>query len=271
MKYLIIYLKLTSIFVFIFPVLLRFSFIEKSSTVFSQTKDQCTEQLDKAQHEYNLGNFQNAIDLIEPCLKKPGVSKAVIERGYKLLGLVYIGQQLKKEASEALKKLLLIAPNYKINPSKDSPELKKIIEETAPTLVPQISGITPDSVDKEKGGFILFVSGSNLVYGSEIRFNGKAKPTTFISNKELKAEIPASDMLKEGDYDITVFSPIMGGSLSNTAKLKVLGTSSGFPWSWIAIGGGAVAVAVVAILTLGGKSNTNGGTVTTLADPPGRP
>ena len=97
-----------------------------------------------------------------------------------------------------------------------------------------------------------------------------AKSTTYESATELKAEIPASDILKTGEYDINVYSPIMGGKTSNSEKF-VVQTSSGFPWTWIAIGGGAVAAVVVAVLTLGGKDDTELLTATTLADPPVRP
>ena len=116
MKNFIRVLGLSSVFVFIFPLILCFTALEKSMIAYSQTQDQCVEQFEKARKEYNLGNFQKAVDLIEPCLKKPGLSKSESAKGYKLLGLVFIAQQLKKEANEAVKKLLLVVPDYKIKP-----------------------------------------------------------------------------------------------------------------------------------------------------------
>lgn len=270
MKDMISYIKLSSVLVLIMPVLLRFTASDKSLTLYSQTKIECTKQLDIAEKEYNSGNFKIAIDLIEGCLLDPGIAHDEKVRGYRLLGLAYIGQQLKKEAAEAVKKLLLIVPDYKVNQDSDPQQLKKIIEETEHALVPQINGIAPESIEQGEGNFTITVNGSNFVYGSEIRFNGIAKPTTYVSPQELKAEIAANDIVKIGNYEIIVYSPIMGGKLSGPEKFKVSG-SSAFPWKWIAIGGGAVVAAAVAIITLGGKSNNNGGNATILADPPGRP
>jgi hypothetical protein len=103
-----------------------------------------------------------------------------------------------------------------------------------------------------------------------VKFSGTAKSTTYVSPIELKAEISAKDLLKSGEYDITVYSPIMGGKTSNSEKFTVQ-TASSFPWTWIAIGGGAVAAVVVAILTLGGKDDETTPPTTTLANPPVRP
>lgn len=272
MKKILFNLKLSLTLVFSIPIFFQIMSVEKCFVSFSQTSDQCEEQLDKAQQEYILGNFQKAIDLIEPCLKKSNVSEEEKGKGYRLLGLVYIGQQLQKEANEAVKNLLLMVPNYKINPETDPPQLKRIIDEMAPTLIPQISSITPNSVEKGRDGFTLTVKGSNFVYGTEVKFNGNTKSTTFINSVELKAEISAEDVREDGEYNVNVFSPILGGKKSNTLTLNVSSKSS-FPWTWIAVGGGAVVAGTIAIITLGGKSDkgSNDNGTTQLADPPARP
>ncbi|MDP2363976.1 MAG: IPT/TIG domain-containing protein, partial [Ignavibacteria bacterium] len=149
---------------------------------------------------------------------------------------------------------------------KDPPSLQKIIDNMAQTLNPKITAITPNTADQGDKGFTMTVTGVNFVYGSVIKFNGTTKSTTYVSATEIKAEIPASDVFKTGEYDISVYSPIMGGKTSNSEKF-IVQTSSGFPWTWIAIGGGAVAAVVVAVLTLGGKDDP----ASTLAEPPGRP
>ena len=54
-----------------------------------------------------------------------------------------------------------------------------------------------------------------------------------------------------------------------TGKLKKVNLeSSGFPWTWVGIGAGAVAAGVVAIVLLAGGEEE---TTETIADPPGRP
>ena len=240
------------------------------SSIYAQTKDQCAEQLDKAEEQYQAGNWNEAIVLIEQCLKKENVGELEKGRAYRILGLVYIAIQLEKEANDAVKNLLIMVPNYKVDPVKDPPSLQKIIDNMALTLNPKITSLTPNTADQGDKGFTLTVTGANFVYGSVVKFNGTAKSTTYVSATELQAQIPSSDVLKTGEYDINVFSPIMGGKTSNSEKFMVQ-TASGFPWTWIAIGGGAVAAVVVAVLALGGKSDTETPPATTLANPPVRP
>jgi len=251
------------------PILFEASSV-KFSTTYAQTKDQCAAQLDKAEEEYQAGKWTEAIQLIEQCLSKESVGELEKGRAYRILGLVYIAIQLEKEANDAVKNLLIMVPNYKVDPVKDPPSLQKIIDNMAATLDPKITSITPSTADQADKGFTMTITGANFVYGSIVKFNGTAKSTTYVSPIELKAEISAKDLLKAGEFEITVYSPIMGGKTSNSEKFMVQ-TSSSFPWTWIAIGGGAVAAVVVAILTLGGKDETDPIPATTLANPPVRP
>jgi hypothetical protein len=245
--------------------------VAKYSSIYAQTKDQCTEQLDKAEEEYQAGKWTEAIELLEQCLKKENVGELERGRAYRILGLVYIAIQLEKEANDAVKNLLIMVPNYKVDPVKDPPSLQKIIDNMAITLNPKISAITPNSVDQGEKGMKLKVSGSNFVYGSVVKLNGVSKSTTYISSSELTADVSTSDLSKTGEYDVTVYSPILGGKTSDAEKFVVQKASS-FPWTWIAVGGGAVVAAVVAILVLGGNGDEDTPpATTTLANPPVRP
>lgn len=143
-----------------------------------------------------------------------------------------------------------MVPNYKIDPDRDPPQLKKIIDDISSTLKPTITSITPDNADAESEGLTLTVNGLDFVYGSVIRFNGVEKATTYVGQYQLTAVIPSSDLMAAGEYDITVFSPIHSGKVSNVVKF-VVNESSG-ALTWILIGGGAAIVAVVAIVALGG-------------------
>jgi len=239
----------------------------KFSSTFAQTKDQCTDQLNKAEEEYQAGKWTEAIQLIEGCLKKENVGELEKGRAYRILGLVYIAIQLEKEANDAVKNLLIMVPNYKVDPIKDPPSLQKIIDNMALTLNPSITKITPNIVEQGDKGFKMTISGSNYVYGSVVKINGVAKSTNYVSATELTADIPSSDLLKTGEFDVVINSPILGGKTSNAEKFSVQKASS-FPWTWIAIGGGAVVAVVVAVLTLGGKDDTS---ESKLADPPTRP
>jgi tetratricopeptide (TPR) repeat protein len=250
----------------IFAPLMTFNAdIANFSSMIAQTQDQCTKQLDQAEEEYQAGKWTEAIELIEQCLKKENVGELERGRAYRILGLVYIAIQLEKEANDAVKNLLIMVPNYKVDPVKDPPSLQKIIDNMAVTLNPQITSLTPNSVDQGEIGIKLKVTGSNFVYGSVVKLNGVSKSTTYVSSTELIADVSTSDLSKTGEYDVTVYSPILSGKTSAAEKFTVQNTSS-FPWTWIAVGGGAIVAAVVAILVLGGSEDDDA-----LANPPVRP
>ncbi len=269
MKNFISIFLLSLIFLILLPALTMLISFNQLFTLNAQTEEQCEEQLSKAEEEYQLGRWTEAIELIEQCLKKPNVAESEKGKAYRLLGLVYIAIQLEKEANDAVKNLLLMVPNYKIDPDRDPPSLKKIIDNTAQTLNPIVTSIIPNKIEAGEKGFTITVNGKNFVYGSVVKLNGESKPTHLVSSTELKAEIPAGDIIEEGEFNVSVYSPILGGKNSNSEKL-IVEKSSSFPWTWIAVGGGAIAAAVVAILTLGG-SDDDGTKTIMIADPPGRP
>lgn len=268
MKKSIIGFSLIAAYVLFAPMLTFDAGTVNFSSTYAQTKDQCTEQLDKAEEEYQAGKWTEAIELLDQCLKKENVGELEKGRAYRILGLVYIAIQLEKEANDAVKNLLIMVPNYKVDPVKDPPSFQKIIDNMALTLNPKITNISPNTVDQGEKGIKLNVTGSNFVYGSVVNLDGLAKSTTYVSSTELTADVLTSDLSKTGEFNVTVYSPIMGGKTSEAEKLIVQKASS-FPWTWIAIGGGAVVAAVVAVLTLGGKSDSE--STSTLADPPTRP
>jgi hypothetical protein len=237
----------------------------KFASIYAQTNGQCTEQLNTAEEKYQARKWSEAIDLIDQCLMKSNLS--VVERGkaYRILSLVYIAMQSEKKANDAVKNMLKMIPNYKIEPDRDSPLLQKMIDDMAQTLTPEITIITPNSRRLQEDGFIMTVKGLNFSYGSEVRINGTGKSTTFISDMILQAKIPASDLLKEDEYEITVYSPISNGRTSNVERF-VVGAPSMSLGKWFALGSATIAIVVATIFLLKPYPDD-----TTIADPPERP
>jgi hypothetical protein len=102
-----------------------------------------------------------------------------------------------------------------------------------------------------------------------VRFNGVEKVSTYISQSQLTAEIPPSDLMKAGENEITVFSPIHGGKVSNVIKFTVNEPSNML--TWILIGGGAAVAAVIAVVALGGGDDDDDTDPGSFPNPPGRP
>jgi tetratricopeptide (TPR) repeat protein len=252
---------------FLFVFLLIISVLLSYSTTKAQVDDGCASQLREAEEFYKAGEWDKAIELIQQCLAKNNVSESERGEAYKLLGLVYIATELEKEANSAFRNLLIMVPNYKIDPVNDPPQLKQMIEEISKTLKPTIVSIKPDSVSEGVAGFTMNLKGSDFVYGSVVRFNGVDKETIFLSSNELNAKIMTEDLAESGEYDIVVNIPLQEeDKLSNVKKFQVISSGS-FPWTWVGIGAGAVVAAVLAIML----APNGAGEEEPIADPPGRP
>ncbi|MGH9863686.1 MAG: IPT/TIG domain-containing protein, partial [Candidatus Acidiferrales bacterium] len=86
---------------------------------------------------------------------------------------------------------------------------------------PTLTSISPDNTLAGTGGFLLTANGSNLLSTSEVRWNGSARPTTFLSSTQLQATIPPSDVTMGGTAQVTVFNPSPGGGASGPATFTV--------------------------------------------------
>ena len=245
-------------------MIFKFSFI-KIATAYAQTKDQCNEQLIIAEKEYLSGKYTEAIELINQCLNKANLIDLEKEKAYKLLSLVYISMDSLNEANNAVKNLLITNPNFKAVPDRDPQTLQIFIDYIAQTLTPEINFITPSSRMQNGNEFTMTVNGLNFANGSEVRVNGNGKLTTFISDTILLAKISATDLIIDGEHEITVYSPILEGRISNPKKFVVESSSMSL-WKWFATGGAAIAFVVATILLLEPDPDAK-----PIAEPPGRP
>ena len=91
----------------------------------------------------------------------------------------------------------------------------------APNPAPSLASLNPPDVEAGSGAFTLVVAGTGFVENSEVRWNGSARPTTFVSSTELHADIPASDVASEGSAQVTVFNPPPGGGTSSAATVNI--------------------------------------------------
>jgi hypothetical protein len=70
-------------------------------------------------------------------------------------------------------------------------------------------------------GFRLTVNGTNFVNGSVVNWNGGALVTTFVSNSQLTAPVPASSLAAAATALVTVSNPGPGGGTSNVAMFDI--------------------------------------------------
>jgi len=73
--------------------------------------------------------------------------------------------------------------------------------------VPAITSLSPATATAGGAAFTLTVTGSGFVNGAVVRWNGANRLTTFVSDTQLTAAIPATDIATAGTASITVVNP----------------------------------------------------------------
>src|SRR5215472_527305 len=76
--------------------------------------------------------------------------------------------------------------------------------------------LLPGAVAPGEAGFVLTVHGTGFVSGAIVRWNGIPLATTFISNSQLNADVPAANVAAAGTAQVTVANP------RNTAASNVV-------------------------------------------------
>lgn len=85
---------------------------------------------------------------------------------------------------------------------------------------PFLISLTPEVVAAGGSSFTLTVNGTNLKSGSQINFNQSPLVTTFVSSKQVRAEVPALLIERAGRYPVSVTNPDEGGT-SNLLFVEV--------------------------------------------------
>jgi hypothetical protein len=87
--------------------------------------------------------------------------------------------------------------------------------------VPVVARTGPAQVAAGSVGFNLQVSGSGFIRNSLVKWNGAYLTTTFVSEDELTAAVPASKVAAVGSANITVYNPPLGGGESNPQVIQI--------------------------------------------------
>ncbi|MGE0126510.1 MAG: IPT/TIG domain-containing protein [Blastocatellales bacterium] len=93
-----------------------------------------------------------------------------------------------------------------------------------PNPQPALSSLVPNAAAVGTG-FTLTLTGSQFTNSSVVRWNGSNRPTTFVSENLLRAEITASDVQSAGAAEVTVFNPEPGGGISSKLTFNVIASN----------------------------------------------
>jgi hypothetical protein len=86
---------------------------------------------------------------------------------------------------------------------------------------PSLTSLNPSSVNARSSGFILTLYGSNFIPLSTIQWNGADIPTTYLSETQLEAQIPASSLVNSGYANVVVLNPGPGGGATAPLLLAI--------------------------------------------------
>ncbi|MGH9769945.1 MAG: IPT/TIG domain-containing protein [Blastocatellia bacterium] len=88
--------------------------------------------------------------------------------------------------------------------------------------LPRITALAPANAQAGGPAFTLTVTGQNFVSDSVVRWNGAARPTTFVNSTQVTAAIPVEDIANVGAATVTVFTPPTGGGESNPLTFAII-------------------------------------------------
>jgi 6-phosphogluconolactonase (cycloisomerase 2 family) len=84
-----------------------------------------------------------------------------------------------------------------------------------------MASIAPTSANAGGPDFTLTVNGGSFISTSTVNWNGSARATTEVSDKQLTAAISAADIAAGGTAQITVVNPSPGGGTSNSLDFTI--------------------------------------------------
>lgn len=86
-------------------------------------------------------------------------------------------------------------------------EFSLTIASTAGAAPPGLRDLSVNSADEGSASFVLTANGTGFASGATIDFNGAALVTTFVSDSQLQATVPTSDLAEECTTSVTVVGP----------------------------------------------------------------
>lgn len=102
----------------------------------------------------------------------------------------------------------------------DSPQVVAVTYTV--TVAPVVaSSLSPVAAEAGGGGFLLTVAGSGFVPSSTVLWAGSARPTTFVSSRQVTAQILDTDLAQPGIATVTVSNDASGGGSSGALEFTI--------------------------------------------------
>ena len=90
------------------------------------------------------------------------------------------------------------------------------------TPAPTITGVSDTVITAGAESDTLEVEGTGFYAGSQVRFGGAIRATTFVSSTRLRVILVAGDLATAGSFDVTVVNAPPGGGTSGSRRVHVV-------------------------------------------------
>ena len=152
---------------------LFFSFLT-TTTAHAQDEATCVNNTTQADRLRLEGSFEEAVELLQSCKDSSVINDQQRSRIYEILAKSYEGLRFENDAREAIRNLLRIAPDYKVNEQDDKPLYKQWVREIKQEMgldEPEEVIAEPEPItaaQKSKRRRALFIGGGAVVAGGII-------------------------------------------------------------------------------------------------------
>ncbi len=107
--------------------------VTRPLTTSSWAQDRCETTLAESQKIYEAGRFTQVIAMLNQCLPD-GIVAAEKVKAYRLLAMAYLAEDYRKEAEEAIRKLLRLERGYQPHPIQDTEQFIALVEDVKKLL-----------------------------------------------------------------------------------------------------------------------------------------
>lgn len=166
------------VFAFVLPTL---------TPIMAQTQNVCDEKIKQAEQKFYDGLFDDAIAILNNCLKESSVTKQERARAHELLAKVYLGKDYQEQAENAIRKLLELVPSYTPNPDKDTPTYVALVEKIR-AQQPQEKE-EPQATDEQKNDKAWYEN-TWVIVGASVAVVGAVVAVLLLTKKEEKKQPP---------------------------------------------------------------------------------
>ena len=95
--------------------------------------------------------------------------------------------------------------------------------------MPVIESISPTETPAGGPGVTLSITGSGFINESRLHINGNPRPTSFLSDTQLIAQLSAEDIQNPGVFPVKIVNGVTGGGISNEINFTVIAQPNPVP------------------------------------------